>query len=78
MFGTGDQARLVLEIEQPYDNHNGGDLTFGPDGMLYVGMGDGGSAGDPQRRATDPTSLLGKMLRIDPARVGRRGVRRAA
>ena len=67
VFGTGDLARLVLEIEQPYSNHNGGDVAFGPDGMLYIGMGDGGSGGDPERRATDPSSLLGKMLRIDPA-----------
>ena len=61
-----DEARVVLEIEQPYANHNGGDLTFGPDGMLYIGMGDGGSGGDPERRATDMSSLLGKLLRIDP------------
>ncbi len=66
-FGTGDLARIVLEIEQPYDNHNGGDLTFGPDGLLYIGMGDGGGGGDPERRATDLSTLLGKMLRIDPA-----------
>jgi glucose/arabinose dehydrogenase len=66
-FGTGDLARTVLEIEQPYDNHNGGDLTFGPDGYLYIGMGDGGAGGDPERRATDLSTLLGKMLRIDPA-----------
>ena len=66
-FGTGDLARTVLEIEQPYDNHNGGDLTFGPDGRLYIGMGDGGDGGDPERRATDFSTLLGKMLRIDPA-----------
>ena len=57
---------MLLEIEQPYANHNGGDLTFGPDGMLYIGMGDGGSGGDPERRATDLSSLLGKLLRIDP------------
>lgn len=57
----------ILEIAQPFRNHNGGQLQFGPDGYLYVGMGDGGSAGDPLRAAQDPTTLLGKMLRIDVA-----------
>jgi glucose/arabinose dehydrogenase len=52
-------------IDQPFSNHNGGHLAFGPDGYLYVGMGDGGSGGDPMHRAQDPESLLGKMLRID-------------
>jgi glucose/arabinose dehydrogenase len=55
----------VLKIDQPFANHNGGQIRFGPDGMLYIGMGDGGSAGDPQNRAQNVTSLLGKMLRID-------------
>jgi len=58
-------ARLVLKIDQPYSNHNGGLIMFGPDGMLYIGMGDGGSGGDPHRHGQDPRSLLGKMLRID-------------
>jgi len=52
-------------IAQPFVNHNGGHLVFGPDGMLYVGMGDGGSADDPSHRAQDPQVLLGKMLRVD-------------
>ena len=59
-------ARDVLVIVQPYANHNGGDLTFGPDGYLYIGTGDGGAADDPERRALNVTELLGKMLRIDP------------
>jgi glucose/arabinose dehydrogenase len=52
-------------ISQPYANHNGGNLAFGPDGYLYIGLGDGGSANDPQNHAQNPSSLLGKMLRID-------------
>jgi len=52
-------------ISQPFSNHNGGTLVFGPDGYLYVGLGDGGSGNDPGHRAQSPTTLLGKMLRID-------------
>jgi glucose/arabinose dehydrogenase len=52
-------------IEQPFDNHNGGHLAFGPDGYLYIGLGDGGSGGDPFNNAQNPRSVLGKMLRID-------------
>jgi len=55
----------LLTIGQPYPNHNGGNLAFGPDGYLYIGMGDGGSGGDPGNRAQSLNSLLGKMLRID-------------
>jgi len=62
--------RVLLRIEQPYANHNGGMVAFGPDGYLYVGMGDGGSGGDPENRAQDPTKLLGKILRIDVDRTG--------
>src|SRR5215475_2870606 len=57
--------RILLTIDQPYPNHNGGQVRFGPDGMLYIGMGDGGSGGDPQNRAQNPSTLLGKILRID-------------
>jgi len=57
--------KLILRIVQPYTNHNGGLVMFGPDGMLYIGMGDGGSGGDPENRAQNPDSLLGKLLRID-------------
>lgn len=57
--------KILLSMNQPYANHNGGDLKFGPDGYLYIGTGDGGSAGDPQQNAQNPKSLLGKMLRIN-------------
>src|SRR5687767_5102014 len=52
-------------IAQPFSNHNGGHLAFGPDGFLYIGLGDGGSGNDPDHRAQNPNELLGKMLRID-------------
>ena len=58
---------LAPVIAQPYVNHNGGNLVFGPDGYLYIGMGDGGSGDDPQNNAQSPSTLLGKMLRIDVA-----------
>jgi len=57
--------RLWLTVSQPYANHNGGHVLFGPDGRLYVGMGDGGSGGDPHRNAQNPRSQLGKILRLD-------------
>jgi glucose/arabinose dehydrogenase len=58
-------ATVILAVAQPYPNHNGGQLAFGPDGRLYVGLGDGGSGGDPQGRAQDDGTLLGKIVRID-------------
>ena len=58
-------ALVILQIPQPFSNHNGGMLTFGPDGMLYIGTGDGGSAGDPGNRAQNGLELLGKLLRLD-------------
>jgi uncharacterized protein (TIGR03437 family) len=62
--------KIILTISQPYANHNGGMIGFGPDGYLYIGMGDGGSANDPGNRAQDVNELLGKMLRIDIDRAG--------
>ena len=62
---NSSSEKKILEIVQPYTNHNGGCTRFGPDGYLYIGMGDGGNAGDPQNNAQNPSSLLGKMLRID-------------
>lgn len=56
---------ILMTITQPYSNHNGGSIKFGPDGYLYIGMGDGGSGGDPGNRAQNSTENLGKMLRID-------------
>jgi glucose/arabinose dehydrogenase len=85
--GRPDPAsrRRILFVRQPYRNHNGGQVTFGPDGMLYIGLGDGGSGGDPQGNAQNLSTLLGSILRVDPSRgdpyavpgdnpfVGRRG-----
>lgn len=58
-------AQLILTVSQPFPNHNGGLIVFGPDGMLYIGMGDGGSGGDPEGNGQDPSTLLGALLRID-------------
>ncbi len=55
----------LISVSQPYSNHNGGHIAFGPDGMLYWALGDGGAAGDPENRAQNLSSLLGKILRID-------------
>ncbi|MFN2392763.1 MAG: PQQ-dependent sugar dehydrogenase [Pyrinomonadaceae bacterium] len=65
-LGDPNSERIVLVIPQPFANHNGGMIEFGPDGYLYIGMGDGGSANDPQNNAQNINSLLGKFLRITP------------
>lgn len=57
--------QVLLRVNQPYANHNGGGLAFGPDGRLYIGLGDGGSGGDPQGNGQNPDTYLGKMLRLD-------------
>lgn len=58
-------VRTILEVEQPYQNHNAGQLQFGPDGFLYIGYGDGGFRDDPQNTGQDPSTWLGSMLRVD-------------
>ena len=69
---SGDQSRadaaseaIVLEVEQPFSNHNGGMIAFGPDGLLYVAVGDGGAGGDPRGNGQNVATLLGSLLRID-------------
>ncbi len=64
-LGDPTSEQVILQIDQPAGNHNGGQLQFGPDGYLYIGNGDGGQAGDPWGNAQNPGELLGKMLRID-------------
>jgi glucose/arabinose dehydrogenase len=58
-------AVLIIDADQPYSNHNGGCIQFGADGFLYIGLGDGGSGGDPENRSQNLQTLLGKILRID-------------
>jgi glucose/arabinose dehydrogenase len=70
--GLKSTARQLLFVRQPYANHNGGELQFDRNGLLYVGMGDGGSAGDPANRAQNPAQRLGKLLRINPLKRGAR------
>jgi glucose/arabinose dehydrogenase len=70
--GVADPSsrRSVLFERQPFPNHNGGEVLFGPDGELYIGLGDGGSEGDPQHNGQNRDTLLGKILRIDPNPIG--------
>ena len=73
---AGGTRRNVMTIRhRAHSNHNGGQVAFGPDGLLYMGPGDGGGSGDPERNAQNPRSRLGKILRIDPRRAGRRAYR---
>jgi glucose/arabinose dehydrogenase len=60
-----ESETVILRLDQPFGNHNGGQIAFGPDGFLYVGLGDGGSSGDPLGNGQDPQTLLGALLRLD-------------
>lgn len=62
---AGATEEIILEVDQPFSNHNGGSIHFGPDGMLYIALGDGGSGGDPQGNGQNSTTLLGSILRLD-------------
>ncbi|MGK0185665.1 MAG: glucose/arabinose dehydrogenase [Verrucomicrobiales bacterium] len=63
--GNPETEEILLTVDQPFENHNGGDMHFGKDDFLYIGLGDGGAGGDPGNRAQNPQNLLGKMLRLD-------------
>jgi glucose/arabinose dehydrogenase len=71
----GSRRKLIEIGHGRFSNHNGGQLEFGPDGLLYIGTGDGGGFGDPGENAQDKSSLLGKILRVDPAKGGKRPYR---
>jgi len=64
--GRPGEGRLMLTIDQPFPNHNGGAMVIGPDNHLYIGVGDGGAANDPLAAGQDPTQILGSILRVDP------------
>jgi glucose/arabinose dehydrogenase len=64
--GDADSEQILMRIQQPFGNHNGGGVKFGPDGFLYLSLGDGGSGGDPQNHGQNTATLLGTLLRIDP------------
>ena len=69
--GNPNSEIVILEIPQPYSNHNGGSLVFGPDGYLYIGLGDGGSSGDPLGNGQNPNTLLGSILRINLSKISK-------
>jgi len=70
IFSVRPTGSEIIKIIQPYSNHNGGAVVVGPDNLLYIGTGDGGSSDDPERRALDTSQLLGKILRINPRKSG--------
>jgi glucose/arabinose dehydrogenase len=63
--GDAGSEQVILEVDEPFSNHNGGQIVFGPDGFLYIGLGDGGSGGDPRGNGQNPATLLASILRID-------------
>lgn len=65
LVADADSGTIIFELDQPYANHNGGHMEFGLDGYLYIGLGDGGRAGDPLRAGQNPATLLGTIIRID-------------
>ena len=73
MAADPDSERIVLEVPQPFSNHNGGQIVFGPDGYLFIGLGDGGRADDPFGNGQDTSTLLGTILRIDVSAIDRAG-----